>query len=418
MVKPIEQIQEVSSKSAQVAKEFIPIGGGSNLSRVRAHNERLVLSLIREEPLARAQIARRTGLSPQTITQITRALSSDGLIDTGKPIKGKVGQPSVPLTLKADGAFFMGLKVGRRSAELITMNFVGEVVIRSQEMYPYPTPEIIVQFLRKEIPLTKKYLGPKATNRLHGLGIAMPYEIWDWSDKLDAPKQVMEQWRTFDFHEALSSFTDLPVFIDNDVTAACGAELTFGHGRHHSEFAYFFIGFFIGGGLVLNDSVYRGRSGNAGAFGSLPVVDENGINGLSQLIDTSSIHLFESKVLKGSDSTTDYLLHDSDIWFSETESLDAWIEKLIHSLAMAIVSINSIVDVGVIIIDGGFPASIRERIVTNTREVLETLETKGVHIPDVIAGKVGHEARALGAARLPLFSRFLLDETVLTKGVG
>ena len=412
-----EQIQDVSHENAGLPKEPASAGGGSNLSRVRAHNERLVLSLIREEPLPRAEIARRTGLSAQTITLITRALDSEGLIEAGTPVRGKVGQPSVPLMLKADGAYFMGLKVGRRSAELITMNFLGDVVLRCQEPYPYPTPECIVQFLQRELPLVATELGRKAT-RLHGLGVAMPYEIWDWSEKLGAPKRVMEQWRDFDFQKAISSFTELPVFVENDATAACGAELTFGHGKHHSEFAYFFIGYFIGGGLVINDSVYRGRTGNAGAFGSLPVIDENSKNGLSQLIDTSSIHLFESEVLSGTDSATDYLVHDSKIWLSETETLDAWISKLTGSLAMAIVSINSVVDVGVIIIDGGFPEAIRGRIVNNTRATLESLDTKGIQIPDVIEGKVGADARALGAARLPLFARFLLDETVLTKTIS
>ena len=417
MSNPSEQIQDVSPENADAPRESALAGGGSNLSRVRAHNERLVLSLIREKPLPRAEIARRTGLSAQTITLITRALNAEGLIDSGKPIKGKVGQPSVPLMLKADGAYFMGLKVGRRSAELITMNFVGDVVFRSQEQYPYPTPECIVQFLCREIPLVAAELGDKATSRLHGLGVAMPYEIWDWSEKLGAPKQVMEQWRDFDFQEAISSFTTLPVFVENDATAACGAELTFGHGRHHSEFAYLFIGFFIGGGLVFNGSVYRGLTGNAGAFGSLPVVDEHGLNGLSQLIDTSSIHLFESEALAGNDLATEYLVHDSKIWSSETESLKSWLDKLIGSLAMAIVSINSVVDVGVIIIDGGFPSAIRDRIVINTRAALETLDTKGIQIPEIIAGKVGPEARALGAARLPLFARFLIDETVLTRSM-
>ena len=80
--------------------------GGSNLSHVRAHNERLVLSLILTEPLPRAEIARRTGLSAQTISLITRSLSAEGLISTGEPIRGKIGQPSVPLQLNADGAYF------------------------------------------------------------------------------------------------------------------------------------------------------------------------------------------------------------------------------------------------------------------------------------------------------------------------
>ncbi|MFK7854776.1 MAG: ROK family protein [Granulosicoccus sp.] len=413
MNKTIEEIQGLNNANTAEAKSAS--SGGSNLSRVRAHNERLVLSLLRSEPLPRAEIARRTGLSAQTITLITRALVKDGLIDSGEPIKGKVGQPSVPLTLKANGAYFMGLKLGRRSAELVTMNFVGDILFRSQEHYSYPTPELLLDFLRREIPALSESLGKTRAKRLHGIGIAMPFEIWNWSDKLNAPKDVMEKWQDFSFPDALSDVTDLPIFVENDATSACGAELTFGQGRHYSDFAYFFIGYFVGGGLALNGSIYRGRSGNAGAFGSLPVLDTKESSGISQLIDTASIHLFENKVLPIEKPDYDYIAHDAEIWNSESELMQDWLDQLASSLAMAIVSVNSVVDVGVIIIDGGFPPTIRDRVVSMVKSALNNIDTKGIELPTIIPGTVGAEARALGAARLPLFSRFLLDETILTR---
>ena len=86
---------------------------GSNQTGMRAHNERLVLSLIRKHgPMAKAAIARMTGLSAQTVSVIMRALEADGLLVKGEPVRGKVGQPSVPMGLRAQGAYFLGLKVG------------------------------------------------------------------------------------------------------------------------------------------------------------------------------------------------------------------------------------------------------------------------------------------------------------------
>ena len=79
-------------------------------------NERLVLSLLRRRgALARAEIARVTGLSAQTVSVITRKLEDEGLLLRQQPVRGKVGQPSVPMSLNPDGALFFGLKVGRRS---------------------------------------------------------------------------------------------------------------------------------------------------------------------------------------------------------------------------------------------------------------------------------------------------------------
>lgn len=390
--------------------------GGSNLSHVRAHNERLVLSLIRTQALSRAEIARKTGLSPQTITLITRSLSSEGLIETGEPVRGKVGQPSVPIRLHAEGAYFLGVKVGRRSVEMILINFVGDILQHRLEYYAFPTPSRIMDFLSREIPDITQPLGEHALDRLHGLGIAMPYQLWSWSDMIDASAESLDQWRDFSFPEALADVTDLPIFMENDATSACGAELTFGQGQQHAHFAYFFIGYFIGGALVIDGSVHSGHTGNAGAFGSIPVTDERAPGRLVQLIDTASVHLLESTAQCQEALDGNYLDYDSVFWSSGATAIDVWIGRTSSSLAIAITSVSSVTDVSAIIIDGGFPGHIRDRIVEQTAQALQQVNTRGINLPVIRAGVIGPGARALGAARLPLFSRFLLDQSVLTNG--
>lgn len=414
----IDDAESGRSSAPVDASSASPALGGSNLTHVRAHNERLVLSLIRTESLSRADIARRTGLSPQTITLITRSLSQEGLIIKGEPIRGKVGQPSVPLKLNPSGAFFLGVKVGRRSVELILINFIGEILQHRFSHYAYPLPSTIVEFLEREIPDITLSLGEPAINRLYGLGIAMPYQLWSWAETIDAPAQELEQWREFDFSEALAPVTELPIFIENDATSACGAELTFGNGQQHPHFAYFFIGYFIGGALVLDGSVHTGQSGNAGAFGSLPVPSARSRGSFVQLIDAASVYLLENspeckQALKG-----DYLNHDAAYWHDDLKTVSHWIEQCASALAMAIVSVGSVVDVGAIIIDGGFPSHIREQLVTATQAALENSNTRGILTPEILPGSVGPDARSLGAARLPMFSRFLLDQSILTNAGG
>ena len=116
--------------------------GGSNQVRVRAYNERLVMSLVRRHgALSKAEIARRSGLSAQTVTVIMRALESDGLLIRGAPTRGKVGQPSTPMRLNPDAVYSFGVKIGRRSAELAVMDFVGKVRLQIRRIYAYPMPE-------------------------------------------------------------------------------------------------------------------------------------------------------------------------------------------------------------------------------------------------------------------------------------
>ncbi|MEO1613558.1 MAG: winged helix-turn-helix domain-containing protein, partial [Pseudomonadota bacterium] len=120
---------------------------GSNQTVVRAHNERLVLSLIRQSgPLAKSEISRITGLSAQSVSVIMRALESDGLLMKGEPKRGKVGQPMVPISLNPAGAFFFGLKVGRRGLDLILTDFCGDIVARRREAHAFPDPDAVVRF--------------------------------------------------------------------------------------------------------------------------------------------------------------------------------------------------------------------------------------------------------------------------------
>ena len=69
----------------------------------------------------------------------------------------------------------------------------------------------------------------------------------------------------------IAKIVPYPVFIQNDATSACGAELVFGKGTKYTDFAYFYIGSFVGGGVVLNGNLYPGRTGYAGAMGPIPV---------------------------------------------------------------------------------------------------------------------------------------------------
>ncbi|MEL7387335.1 MAG: winged helix-turn-helix domain-containing protein, partial [Pseudomonadota bacterium] len=79
----------------------------SSLSRApRSNNERAILSLIRQQQsMPKAQIAKALALSAQAATVNINKLEEDKLLLRDAPVKGRVGQPSVPFRLNPDGAF-------------------------------------------------------------------------------------------------------------------------------------------------------------------------------------------------------------------------------------------------------------------------------------------------------------------------
>jgi predicted NBD/HSP70 family sugar kinase len=380
---------------------------GSNLIGVRDHNERLVLTLIRQHgPLSKAKIARLTGLSAQTVSVIVRSLEGDGLLARGEPLRGKVGQPSVPIALAPGGAYFLGLKVGRRSSELVLTDFVGQVVGRTHLAYRYPTPSVILRFAGESIHRLVDQLSPQQAERVVGLGIAMPFQIWQWARSIGLSGDAMESWRHIDIRSAVEAICPYHVHLQNDASAACGAELMFGTGAHPGDFLYFYIGYFIGGGLVLNDRLFSGRTGNAGALGSMPVPTSDGR--VVQLIEVASLCGLEARMRdRGLDAQS--LWNAPDGWAVEEDIVSDWIEAAAGGLAHAIASAASVLDFEAAVIDGWLPAYVRSALVQETRRQLDRLDLSGLTTLTVSEGTVGPDARVLGAASLPLAERFVVN---------
>ncbi len=403
----------VGSEQEQQDSPQLPRARGSNQSGLRAYNERVVLSLVRRHGgVPRAEIARSTGLSAQTVSVIIRGLEKDGLLVPGTPTRGRVGQPSVPMFLAAGGAYSIGLKIGRRSADLALMDFLGKVRMQVHEIYPYPEPGPILEFVTRRIDDLVAVLPSDGRDRIAGVGIATPFELWSWADAVGAPRERMEAWQGIDLAEALRGRIGYPVISQNDATAACGAELVFGRGPEHPDFVYFFIGSFIGGGIVLNSAVYPGRTGNAGALGSMPVAARNGH--ARQLIGQASIFVLETMLrTRGLDPSP--LWTEPLDWRALGGPLDDWIDQTARSLAQAIVASCSVIDFSAAIIDGGFPIEVRARIVEATRQAMAGLDLQGIEPPEIYQGEVGANARVIGAASLPFFARYFLDHSVLFK---
>jgi predicted NBD/HSP70 family sugar kinase len=391
---------------------------GTTQSGVRLYNERLILSLIRRNrSLAKVEIARLTGLSTQTTTVIINRLEAEGLLVPGDPQRGRVGQPSVPYSLNPDGAFGVGLMIGRRGSELVLMDFTAGIRARRRIFHSYPDPEEILIFAEREMPGLLAGLPGGLHDRISGLGVAMPFELWNWEADLEVPTGALSQWQDFDVAAEVSRrFAPWPVRLCNDATSACAAELTFGAGTAYRDFAYFYIGAFIGGGVVLNGSLFPGPSGNAGSLGSMPIMRrrEDGTANLQQLIRTASIYQLEHRLVAAGRRGMDVWL-SSDDWSGPDETLDSWIADAAKALAQAIAASLAVIDFEAIVIDGAVPIDVRRRIVERTSEEWACMDQQGLTDAALVEGSIGRDAPVIGAAALPLLAAFAADQDVLFK---
>jgi predicted NBD/HSP70 family sugar kinase len=383
---------------------------GTNQSGMRDHNERLVLSLVRRHAaLAKSDIARITGLSAQTVSVIMRQLEQDGLLERGEPVRGRVGQPSIPMSLAAEGAFFFGLKVGRRSADLVLTDFRGRLRAARRKVYRYPTPDAVVGFVREAVPALAGELPVALRGRIMGMGVAMPFQLWNWVSVLGVPQKEMDAWRSRDLGAELGAVLGLPVYVQNDATSACGAELIFGTGERPKDFLYFYFGTFIGGGLVMNGQLFLGRTGNAAAVGSIQVPAPGG--GTRRLIDLASMSVL-AEAMEAAGEASDHLWSQHDRWEVSDGVLDLWLDQAAGALAHATLAAAALLEIEAVLIDGWMPVAVRAEVVRRTRGALLKLDLAGIEPPVIREGTVGADARALGAAAIPLSQRYLIDQNV------
>ncbi|CAH2787038.1 MAG: Transcriptional regulator FrcR for fructose utilization, ROK family [uncultured Caballeronia sp.] len=373
------------------------------LAGMRQMNERIVLQAVRVHgPLPKSEIARLTHLSTQTTSLIVDRLIDDGLLarEARTRVQGRMGQPSVPISLRADGAFSIGVKVGRRSLDVLTMNFAGQVHARDVIEYAYPDPRTVFALLSGKIDQMMAALGENAM-KVVGIGVAAPLWLGGWRNFFDTPPDVFAAWNEIDISARVQALTTLPVEFAKDTTAACAAELLMGQGRGLGDFLYVFIGTFTGGGLVIDGRLHAGPKGNAGAIGSFPLMSE----GTPQLLNVASIYVLEKRFTNAGFLAA--AAHDQRALSAQLWPLcEAWLDAACPALATAIATAAALVDVDAIVIDGELDRQLLREVLTRTNTALDAFDWRGMVRPRLVEGEIGADARAMGGAILPLYAHF------------
>ncbi|MEO5688735.1 MAG: ROK family transcriptional regulator [Burkholderiaceae bacterium] len=388
---------------------------GSSQGGLRQYNERVVLQAIRlHGALPGAEIARLTGLTAQTVSMITKSLIDDGYLRKGAPVRGKVGQPSVPLSLDPEGAYSIGIKVGRRRLDTLLIDFSGQPCARWSLDYRFPDPEEVLAELRLRFTAIRRKLGPERRLRLQGVGLAAPLALSSWQSLLGVTPAAAERWNRLDLRDAVADMCDWPVLAMKDTAAACVAELVEGRGRGMQSFLYIFIDTFIGGGLVIDSHLRNGLTGNAGAIGSMPLGLPDGHGAAPQLLSVASLHTLEQ-------AWRDAGLADPG--FDAPQALQApwrdvtraWLDRAAAAIAHAITGAVCLLDLDGVIIDGAIHRSLLVELIAATGTAMHRSNWEGVSAPQLFAGTIGPDAGALGGALLPLHANFAPDRDLFIK---
>jgi predicted NBD/HSP70 family sugar kinase len=393
---------------------------GSNSVQVRHYNERVVLDAIRRQGLAsKADVARHAHLTPPAVASIVDALVDAGYVEQKGKRFGQKGQPSVMYGIAPEGGFSIGLHIGRRSLDAVLVAFSGAVLSSETHEYDYPEPEQVRRIGGGLIARMREGLGERA-ERLIGLGVSAPYFLGGWEQELGFPPEASARWRDVDLTSFFRQAAGLPLFVENDASAAAAAELVFGAGARYRDFIHLSINTMIGGGLIMDGVLQTGPNGNAAAYGPMPVTPSR-LSSVSRpagpfeiLLRRASIyglinHLQANGIAITRVRELDPLPREARGPFNE------WQEDCADALAQAIVSTIAVVDVEAIVIDGLLPRVLLQDTVAKIQRRFAELVPIGLVAPEIVAGTTGPKASAIGAGILPIYSLFAPDRAVLTK---
>jgi predicted NBD/HSP70 family sugar kinase len=409
-------------------KRFLEREKNTDSGGIREYNERLILHAIRQhEEIPSADLVRETGLSVQSVSRIAKRLIDLGLIEKRdrRRIKGKVGQPSVPLALKAEGAYSIGVKIGRKSLDIVAIDFEGNVKKLVEHSYDYPTPECVLPKINAGIADILSEFTPAQRNRIVGIGVVAPYGLGERSVEMKSPPGLAESWSTTDVRAAIESTYDYPIWFEHDAKAACLADMLLHRpALRPRTYAYVFVGVIIGGGIVIDGMLSHGPHGYSGAIGPMPVPRElepklsAKKSSVVPLLRVASRYVVNEMLAEaGHDPEAVLKINIPPEGFKIPEDarviIDDWVERAGCAIAIAIMSAVSTLDFEAIVIDGGLPEPVLAQLVACVAKEMDQQDFTGLIQPELLRGDLGNRARAMGGALLPLYSKFAPERELL-----
>jgi len=373
-------------------------------SGVRIANERAVMTLIVTFPgSSNADLARRSGLGPQTTSRILSDLETRQLIKRGQVLRGRRGQPATPVFINPEGAYCIGVELGWRRLDVTLVNLAGEALAAVSHQYDRPDASVVLPLIKAEVTRLADGVPADRRDRLLGVGIAGPATLAHGVGLLGGTQEQQAAWQDVDVRARVAADTGMPAAFYNDGNAACWAEIVAQELPRPANLAYFQINAFVPAGIFTGGTLWEGPTGRGANLGAIIVAGQDGKP--TFLYRVASLLALERRIVAGGMAVPAGSPHLWD-WDAIEPHGGAWIEEASYALAQAVMSTRAMVELDKVIVDGLLPRHILSRIIDRVRHHVQLLPTPAAPKPPVEMGSLGHAAGAIGAAELPLFRQY------------
>ncbi len=245
---------------------------GSQSSLHRANLERVVRAVRLAGSLTQAEIARGTGLSAATVSNIVRELRDNGTVQVTPTSSG--GRRARAVSLSGDAGIVVGVDFGHSHLRVAVGNLAHQVLAEQTE--PIDVDASAAQGFDRAEQLVGQLISATGigADKVLGVGLGVPGPI-DVATGVLGSTAILPGWSGINPREELAGRLGMPVHVDNDANLGALGELVWGSGRGVQDLAYIKVASGVGAGLVINGRIYRGPGGTAGEIGHI-TLDESG----------------------------------------------------------------------------------------------------------------------------------------------
>jgi predicted NBD/HSP70 family sugar kinase len=242
---------------------------GANQYDLGSFNEAVIIETIRLAGIiSRTEISRRTGLTQQSVSRILRILLQQGLlVEEAQERAERLGKPRTPVRLRSNAAHAVGIHIDPELLTVAVVDLDGTIVRRetvdlADDLEANKLVDLAAATVTAALSISQVEL-----ESVLGVGVAVPGPIDADGSLLALPLQPA--WRGLKIRHLLQQKLNHPVLVEKDGTAAAIGERWIGRSARARDFAYLYLGTGVGSGLILNGSIYRGGTANAGEFGQI-----------------------------------------------------------------------------------------------------------------------------------------------------
>lgn len=375
-------------------------------SDIKTNNKKRIINLLsKERELTKLEVSRKLDISIPTVTTIIGELKDEGIVEEAGMATSTGGRKPVIIRFLPDSRYSIGIDLQRNVVRAVLTNLDLKIVDeRSQELTIINEAQVLS--VMKSITRDLIDSHPEVESRLLGIGISLPGIV----DEKQLMLKVATNYRLKNMpFKDLQDYYSLPVFLENEANAGALAESKLGAARDLKSLIYVSITEGIGGGIFINNDMYRGSDRRAGEIGHMCIAKNGrqcncGRKGCFETYASSSALLkdYNKRASKPEKNIGELMKR-----FKKGEAIAVQvIEEYIDNLAEGIQNLIFIFNPDYIVIGGDisqysniFSSGLSERIFGNNEFYKEGDVT-------ILFSNLKEDSNILGAALLPVSDRY------------